>query len=388
MSLVCLLAGAGTLVAAEGESTVVVNGIAHFGDRSLALLEITGPAPRKTVTRPILAAGERAGQVEVTLIDVGNGFVRVSDGGVETTFNLGDGAATPKRTFQFNDVPFGQVLEILQLLTDSTVLAPFNLSGARFTLHTGALSQAEALSALEAALGSKGVQTQKRGDKYTFVLPSSWSAGFPEMRELPAAAPGEEMFPAGMIKFVAADWSQALEIHQELTGRTLLRTDSLPAVKITVRTQQPASRSETIWMMEALFALNGIKLVPEGDKFLFALKAGPKVQAPVVPAEAAVMPAKDGPDLAPGTLKWMNADARVMLETFAALVGRKVSPSELSAPVARVTLRAQQSLTPSEAVYAMNALAALNELKFAPEGDQYVKLIPAAAGRQARLVAP
>src|SRR6185503_5097859 len=98
-------------------------------------------APRSTMTGPILAPGERADQVEVTLIDEANGLVRVLNGGVETTFNVGGETAVPKRTFQFKDAPLGQVLEIFQQLTGSTVLAPDNLPGAKFTLSTGSLSK-------------------------------------------------------------------------------------------------------------------------------------------------------------------------------------------------------------------------------------------------------
>jgi hypothetical protein len=386
MSLVCLLAGAGAVRAVGGEYSVAIAGIAHFDNRSLALLEITGPSPRNAVTRPILEVGERVGPVEVTLIDEANGLVRVSNDGIETTFNLGGEAALAKRTFQFKDASLGQVIEILQQLTDSTVLAPDHLPGAKFSLRTGAVSKAEARRELEAALLSNGIETKERGGKYIFVVQARDLPGLSEIRELPTVATGDEMFPAGLIKFMSADLSQALEIHQELTGRTILHPNNLPPARITVRSQRQASRAEAIWMMEALFAINGVRMIPEGDKFVFALRAGPDARPPVISSDAASMPAKDSANLMAGALKWSHADAGAMLEVFASLVGRE---ARLPAPAGKVTVRSQQSLTPAEAVYALNALAALNNLQFVAEDERYVKLIPATeARRQSRLTAP
>ena len=386
MSLVCLLAGAGTIRAAEGEYAVIITGIAHFDNRSLALLEITGPSPRSTMTRPILAPGERMGQVEVTQIDEANSLVRVSNDGAETTFNLSGDTTVPRRTFQFKDASLGQVLEIFQQLTGSTVLAPDNLPGEKFSLSTVSLSKDDARRELEAALRSKGIETQDRGGKFVFAVQPRDTTVLAEIRELPTPAAGDEIFPAGLIKFASADLSQVMEIYQELSGRTILRSGSLPPTKITVRSQREASRTETIWMMDALFAINGVRMIPEGEKFVFALQNSPDVNPPTIAPEAASMPAKEGANLPPGALKWLNADASAILQVFASLVGREAAPIEASIPALRLTFRTQQSLTPSEAVFALNALAALNRFKFAAEGERSVKLISTAEARRRTLL--
>ena len=93
----------------------------------------------------------------------------------------------------------------------------------------------------------------------------------------PAAArnPGDEIFPAGLIKFQDADLSQVLEIYQELTGRTILKPASLPQVKISIRTQTELTRAEAIQALDSILSLNGITMVPQGDpvtgKFIKAL---------------------------------------------------------------------------------------------------------------------
>jgi len=142
-------------------------------------------------------------------------------------------------------------------------------------------------------------------------------------------------------------------------------------------------------MLDAMLLINGIKMVPEGDKFVFALKAGPDVQRPAIAPDVAAMPATEGEALPAGALKWSDADVGAMLNLFASLVGREALPVERSVPTVKVSVRSQQSLTRAEAVYALNALAALYNLTFVAVGDRQVKLLPAAeARRQSRLTAP
>jgi len=93
------------------------------------------------------------------------------------------------------------------------------------------------------------------------------------------AAPGvvgtantaEEIIPPGQIKFVDADIGQVLEIYQELTGRTVLKPTSLPAVKISIRTQTALTRSEAVLALESILSMNGVTMIPQGTKFVKAL---------------------------------------------------------------------------------------------------------------------
>ncbi|MCX6905760.1 MAG: hypothetical protein NTW03_20220, partial [Verrucomicrobia bacterium] len=78
----------------------------------------------------------------------------------------------------------------------------------------------------------------------------------------------DEIIPKGMIEFKEADLVQVLDIYAELTGRTILRPASLPAVKITLRAQTPLTRKEGIQALEAVFGMNQIVTVPMVDKFV------------------------------------------------------------------------------------------------------------------------
>lgn len=53
-------------------------------------------------------------------------------------------------------------------------------------------------------------------------------------------APGEDIIPAGVIRFPAVDLNQVLKVYAELVGRTVLRPTTLPAPTITLETQNSA----------------------------------------------------------------------------------------------------------------------------------------------------
>ena len=86
----------------------------------------------------------------------------------------------------------------------------------------------------------------------------------------------EEIIPAGIIKFQDADLLQVLDIYQDLTGRTIVRPNSLPATKISVRSQTSLTRREAVQLLDTILAMNQITMLPQGDKFV---KAVPQAQA-------------------------------------------------------------------------------------------------------------
>ena len=88
-----------------------------------------------------------------------------------------------------------------------------------------------------------------------------------------AAAGGEEVFPPGLIKFQDADLNQVLDIYQELTGRTLLKSGTLPQAKISVKSQTPLTRSEAINALDTILAMNQIATTFQGTKFIKVVAA-------------------------------------------------------------------------------------------------------------------
>ncbi|HEX4120662.1 MAG TPA: secretin N-terminal domain-containing protein [Verrucomicrobiae bacterium] len=72
--------------------------------------------------------------------------------------------------------------------------------------------------------------------------------------------------------FPAIPVEQVLDIYADLVGRTLLRATTGPSAipataTVTLQTQSPLTRSEAIVALETVLGMNGITIVPIGDKF-------------------------------------------------------------------------------------------------------------------------
>lgn len=95
----------------------------------------------------------------------------------------------------------------------------------------------------------------------------------------PPAQPPDDTIPAGTIDWVGAggaDLEQVFEYYAKLTGRTILRPANLAAPPIKLRTETDLTRREFIQALDSVLAMNGISMIPVGDKFV---KAVPAAQA-------------------------------------------------------------------------------------------------------------
>jgi hypothetical protein len=377
--LLCSALSAG---AAEVKLTGIV--CAHFG--KVALIEV-GPA------RLILHEGEsvqhRPGErVALVRIDEKAGRVTIEEEpGRQTTYSVNGREGVANQTFNLKDASSAELLDIYQDITGRTILRSPTLVHARVSLESGAgLSRVEAEKLLAGALKEQGVFVIMRYDKFAFAVPFSQIARLDQIPEPPApsksppsgqgAASKEESFPPGLIKFQEADLSQVLGIFQELTGRTVLKAADLPHAKITLRSQTQLSRTEAIWMFETAARLGGVALLSK-ERFVFALPNTRDVAPPEFETNSSL--ATGGDPLPPGALKFSEATGRQLLELYAQLLGRDAVLENV--PACRFTLRSQTSLTRPEAIYALDAAAALNNVRFVVT-DKQVKLIPAAKARK------
>jgi general secretion pathway protein D len=97
---------------------------------------------------------------------------------------------------------------------------------------------------------------------------------------IPAPAkPEEPVIPAGQINFPAMDINQVLDFYAILVGRTVLRPSALPAGVITLKTQTALTKTEAIQALDSVLALNGITMIPVGEKFVKALPEGQVMSA-------------------------------------------------------------------------------------------------------------
>lgn len=390
-SVVCLLAGAAGMHAAEGETQVRLAGITHFNDHSRALLEITGRLPRGLEHKPILSEGERIGAIEIRQIDARAGLVRISNDGVETTLPLDGKAGGVKRTFNLKDADLVQVLDIYQQLSGRTVLRSAGMPTIKFSLKTDDLAKADAERFLEEAFLAKGIVIELRAAKFALAVragqvdrlsfipePPSALVASPESRAAPVDWAG--VIPTGQIRFQEADPFQALEIYQELSGRTVLRPSKSFGGKVSFHTQTEVTRAEAVWVLDAVLTLAEITTIPQGEKFVFALAGAGNVQVPKIDPNPVAAKPRSGELLPAGTIKFQSTDSQQVLPVYAQLAGREATGEE--PPQARFTIRSQTALTPTEALFALDALAAINQVKFVFVGDNQVKLAPVALARR------
>lgn len=61
---------------------------------------------------------------------------------------------------------------------------------------------------------------------------------------------------------------QVLELLQRWTGKTVLRPQALPAATYNLTLPEGATRDEALQAVETLLSLNGVAVIPQGDRFL------------------------------------------------------------------------------------------------------------------------
>jgi general secretion pathway protein D len=108
----------------------------------------------------------------------------------------------------------------------------------------------------------------------------------------PARGKPSETFPPGLLKFTDGDLTQVLSVYQELSGRTIVRSTSLPTAKITIASQTPLTRIEALQALDSVLAQNGIVMIPQGIKFVKAVskQAVAQESAPFVDLPAEQLP--------------------------------------------------------------------------------------------------
>ena len=83
----------------------------------------------------------------------------------------------------------------------------------------------------------------------------------------------DQNFAPGLLQFTDSDLAQVLDIYRELSGRTVVRSSSLPSAKITLKSETPLTRVEALQALDTVLAQNGIVMIPQGTKFVKAVAA-------------------------------------------------------------------------------------------------------------------
>ncbi|MBU4200251.1 MAG: type II secretion system secretin GspD [Verrucomicrobia bacterium] len=70
------------------------------------------------------------------------------------------------------------------------------------------------------------------------------------------------------LKYEAIDLDEVLKQYSEWTGLAILKAPDVPAVKITLKCPKRLPKREALLAIEGVLGMNGVALVPMGDKFL------------------------------------------------------------------------------------------------------------------------
>ena len=85
--------------------------------------------------------------------------------------------------------------------------------------------------------------------------------------------------PGDSIVFKDQDLNVFLDqVYGPLVKRTVLRAQGLPQVKISIDTQTTLTESEEVQMWDTVLALNGITMIPQGEKFVTAVPVAQALQ--------------------------------------------------------------------------------------------------------------
>jgi hypothetical protein len=240
------------------------------------------------------------------------------------------------------------------------------------------------VKAIELALAPKGILFRQDGDKFAFAgRENDLNSITPQLRELAAtlaktrsnAGPGaqEELLPTGAINFPGTDLNQVLMIYQELVNRSLLRPVTLPAPTVAFRSYTSWTIEEAIYAFNATLALNGISIVPVGEKFVFAFPAVQKQKMDSLlklqmPAHA---PSGKGPLPAGGFQR--TAGLRQMIAVYSDLCGKPIE-IEADLPDIPFIFKPQTPLTAEEVLHALDLSLAWNGLQVTQDGEKGLKV--------------
>ncbi len=133
--------------------------------------------------------------------------------------------------------------------------------------------------------------TSTQANAATNALPAGTTLG---SKTKTLVIPGaDQIVKSGTIRFQNADLYQVLDFYAELVGRTIIRPAALPNSPISIKAQSDLSKLEAVQALDSVLALNGISIIPTGEKFLTVV---PTAQANQEAAAFSTAMAKDLPE--------------------------------------------------------------------------------------------
>ncbi len=307
-------------------------------------------------------------------------------------------------------------VDVYASLTGKTVLMPsllpFFPDAVLSDLPT---DKTNAVTRLETEFSKQGIAVIQDGPHFVILLPEKERAFLTKGLSLRGAelavAKSGETLPAGTIRFINCDVTQVLPIYASISHRTILRSITLHSAPVCLKTACPLSREEAIYAFATVFALNGVAVVQDGQKFVQAV---PMIQRSMVAARApkpdpaakllnpknvistgnyelseALLPGNHEFSKAVSKMerdleRWGKAlfdfmhyksppDAQRLLGLYATLVGKAAEPSKEFDGMS-IWFHIETPLSKSELMYAIEATFDLNWLRIDQVDDQRIRL--------------
>lgn len=262
-----LLAILAPLLCCGEEKVPRLTGIVHWENTARALLEL--PSGRGVRLRPLLQIGEAAADFKVKRIEVDSGTVELLQKGATNhilTLGLPPAEQLTRRTLNLRAADLEQVLEVYQQLSGRTVIRSAAMPMTKIDCTSGAdLSPELAVGTLTNSLRQAGTIITPIGAKFAVAGTERDDEQIKSLKQPPTTtrAPGEEIFPPGLIRFHEADSAQVLRVYAELTRRRVTPPQRTGPIKVTVRSQTPLNRREAVWLLEACFRMAGLPMWSE-----------------------------------------------------------------------------------------------------------------------------
>jgi type II secretory pathway component GspD/PulD (secretin) len=77
----------------------------------------------------------------------------------------------------------------------------------------------------------------------------------------------------GLLNFEDVDLLQVFKMYQSLSGRTVVRSTTLPQTKISLQSEGPVSTLKALQMLDTVLAQNNIVMIPQGADVVKAVAA-------------------------------------------------------------------------------------------------------------------
>ena len=156
-----------------------------------------------------------------------------------------------------------------------------------------------------------------------------------------------------MINFQNTDLYQVVQIYSDLVDRTVIRPTTLPATTDQAVHGYPLTRSETIYSLTATFALNGISVMPAGEKFVFVFPDAQKDMATEILARKPAAIAAGTNSIPAGSINLMSA-ALPWWPGYTGKYPARAGTECRTCPTSGSFSRSQTALTPDEALQGLN----------------------------------